>query len=676
MTDIWRVPPGSSLLMQRFVLAVVVGGSLSGLGMVAEGADDLRIDAVVVALVLCTIFAEHVPIKIPRHGLVEELTCSFTFAFGLLLYAGPAVAVVALAIASAAPDVRLHKPLIRLLFNVGQYALAMLAATLVLVVLTDLPHDAAALVRFRPEDLPAIVVAAACSFLVNSGLVATVSALQQRLPLLAHVPRDLALHAPIAILMLGMAPVIVLASQFSLWLLPFAVLPMVAVHRAGQAAITDRHRALHDSLTHLPNRLNFRSRVEAALAVPRSYGGALLILDLDRFKEVNDTLGHLLGDELLRNVGQRLMESADPLCTVARLGGDEFAVLLPGYIAEDDVQAAIDRIHEVFEAPFELSHLSLQVSASVGVARWPQHGTDVETLLQRADIALYKAKDGHVRSFEFTPGGDEHSIDRLALLGQLRDGIGRGELTVYGMPLVDLPTGTADVVEVLVRWEHPERGIVPPAVFIPHAEATGLIRPLTLEVLDQALGVCATWWAAGNRTRIAVNLSTRSLLDQGLPADVRRLLARHGLPAEALEFEITESTIMADPDRARGTLDALNEIGVSLAIDDFGTGYTSLAYLRDLPVHTLKIDRTFIAGMQVDERDLIIVRSIIDLARNLGLQVVAEGVENPEVCELLADLGCDRVQGFLFGRPCPLEPGTPPMSGVVAPVGVGLGLAG
>jgi EAL domain-containing protein (putative c-di-GMP-specific phosphodiesterase class I) len=312
------------------------------------------------------------------------------------------------------------------------------------------------------------------------------------------------------------------------------------------------------------------------------------------------------------------------------------------------------------------------VSASVGIARWPQHGTDVETLLQRADIALYKAKDGHLRSFEFTPGGDEHSVDRLALLGQLRDGIGRGELTVYGMPLVDLPTGTADVVEVLVRWDHPERGVVPPAVFIPHAESTGLIRPLTLEVLDQGLAVCASWWAAGHRTRIAVNLSTRSLLDQGLPGDVRRLLDRHGLPAEALEFEITESTIMADPERARGTLDALHGLGVSLAIDDFGTGYTSLAYLRDLPVDTLKIDRAFISGMQVHERDLIIVRSIIDLARNLGLQVVAEGVETLEVCELLADLGCDRVQGFLFGRPAALVAGLPPMAAAPEPVRAGL----
>jgi EAL domain-containing protein (putative c-di-GMP-specific phosphodiesterase class I) len=316
----------------------------------------------------------------------------------------------------------------------------------------------------------------------------------------------------------------------------------------------------------------------------------------------------------------------------------------------------------------ELEQLSLQISGSLGIARWPQHGTDVETLLQRADIALYKAKDGHVPSFEFTPGGDEHSVDRLALLGQLRDGIGRGELTVYGMPLVDLPTGAADVVEVLVRWDHPERGVVPPAVFIPHAESTGLIRQLTLEVLDQSLGICAAWWAAGHRTRVAVNLSTRSLLDQGLPEDVRRLLVRHGVPAEALELEITESTIMADPERAGGTLNALSALGVSLAIDDFGTGYTSLAYLRDLPVDTLKIDRRFISGMQEHERDLIIVRSIIDLARNLGLQVVAEGVEDTDVCELLAELGCDRVQGFLFGRPTALVPEGPPMTALAAPV--------
>jgi diguanylate cyclase (GGDEF)-like protein len=653
--------------MQRFVLSVVAAGSLGIFFTVAVGLPHLRLDAVALTLVACTVVAESVPIKIPRHGFIEELTCSFTFAFALLLYSGPVLAILSLVLASIASDLRHRKPFVRLLFNASQYALGMSAAAGVLAVFSDVPRAGAG-TAFLPGDVPAVLLAAGCFFAVNIALVGTVSALHQRVPVIRHLWADLGIQGPMANLMLGMAPVVVLVCDFSLWLLPLAVLPMVAVHRSGQAVVRDRHRALHDGLTQLPNRTNLRDRVQHALVAPHRSGGALVILDLDSFKEVNDTLGHLVGDELLRSIARRLADAVDPLATVARLGGDEFAVCLPEVTSDADLSRALDRIHEVFEQPVELEQLSLQVSGSLGIARWPQHGTDVETLLQRADIALYKAKDGHVRSFEFTPGGDEHSVDRLALLGQLRDGIGRGELTVYGMPLVDLPTGSADVIEVLVRWDHPERGVVPPAVFIPHAESTGLIRQLTLEVLDQGLGVCAAWWAVGHRTRIAVNLSTRSLLDQGLPEDVRRLLARHGLPAEALELEITESTIMADPERARGTLHALNQLGVSLAIDDFGTGYTSLAYLRDLPVDTLKIDRRFISGMQEHERDLIIVRSIIDLARNLGLQVVAEGVEGTDVCELLADLGCHRVQGFLFGRPVELVPDGPPMTGVAAPV--------
>ena len=653
--------------MQRFVLAVVSTGSLAILITIAAGLPHLRLDGVALTLVACTVAAESVPIKIPRHGFIEELTCSFTFAFALLLYSGPVLAILSLVLASVASDLRHRKPVVRLLFNASQYAIGMAAAAGVLALFSDVPRPGPG-AEFLPEDVPAVLLAAGCFFLVNIALVGTVSALHQHVPVIRHLWADLGIQGPMANLMLGMAPVVVLVCDFSLWLLPLAVLPMVAVHRSGQAVVRDRHRALHDGLTQLPNRTNLRDRVQYALAGAHRSGGALVILDLDSFKEVNDTLGHLVGDELLRRVAQRLAAAVDPIATVARLGGDEFAVCLPDVISDEDLRAALDRIHAVFEHPVELEQLSLQISGSLGIARWPQHGTDVETLLQRADIALYKAKDGHVPSFEFTPGGDEHSVDRLALLGQLRDGIGRGELTVYGMPLVDLPTGSADVIEVLVRWDHPERGVVPPAVFIPHAESTGLIRQLTLEVLDQGLGVCAAWWAAGHRTRVAVNLSTRSLLDQGLPEDVRRLLVRHGLPAEALELEITESTIMADPERARGTLNALNALGVSLAIDDFGTGYTSLAYLRDLPVDTLKIDRRFISGMQEHERDLIIVRSIIDLARNLGLQVVAEGVEGTDVCELLAELGCDRVQGFLFGRPQELVPEGPPTTGLPAPV--------
>jgi diguanylate cyclase (GGDEF)-like protein len=637
--------------VRRYVAAVSLLGTGGAAVTVALMPAALDLSPIVLVLVAVTVAAECVPIKVPRHGFTEEITSSSTFAFALLLSHGLPAALLAQLLASAVGDRRQGKAPQRIAFNVGQCGLSFLAAGGILVLLSDVPHATG--MPFSPDDMPAIVAAAITLFVCNNVLVSVVSALNQGIPVGAHLRHDAPFQASIALLLLGMSPVVVVLSDFSLWLLPLLLMPMVAVHRAGLAAVRDHHRALHDDLTDLPNRELFGQRAEVVLraAAAERRGVAFLVLDLDRFKEINDTLGHHQGDQLLRLVAERLAGVTLPEETAARLGGDEFAVVCPLPGGQADVMAVADRLLGAFDALFDLDDLQLDVEASVGVALWPEHGPDTDVLLRRADVALYEAKDSPLDLVLYDAAHDGAGVDRLALLGELRLAIDRGELSLAYMPKVALDTGAVLGMEALVRWQHPVRGVLSPDAFIPYAERTGLIGALMLEVLDQALTQAATWAAAGTPTRVAVNLSARNLLDRGLPAAVAERLARQGVPADRLELEITESTIMADPERALVVLQELAAMGVHLTIDDFGTGYSSLAYLKRLPVTTLKIDRSFVTSMLDDGQDAMIVQSTIDLARNLGLGVVAEGVEDDATRRALADLGCHAGQGFLFGVP-------------------------
>jgi diguanylate cyclase (GGDEF)-like protein len=420
-------------------------------------------------------------------------------------------------------------------------------------------------------------------------------------------------------------------------------------------AEVNEHQALHDSLTDLPNRTLFHDRVRQALTSARRdhVPAAVMIMDLDRFKEVNDTLGHASGDELLKQVGLRLSESLRESDTVARLGGDEFGVLLPKVVDAEAAVAVARKLRTTLEEPFTIHGLTLQMEASVGIALYPDHGGDVQSLLQRADVAMYVAKEHPAGCEVYTRERDDYSPDRLTLLTELRRAIDRGELLLHYQPKADLRTGEIHGVEALVRWQHPERGMIPPDEFIPAAQKTGVIGPLTMFVLDEALRQCRTWSLQGLELCVAVNLSTRNLLDLHLPEAVGELLARWEVPAGLLELEITESTILADPVRAMQILSRLDEMGVRLSIDDFGTGYSSLAYLKRLPVDELKIDKSFILGMDESENDEVIVRSTIDLGRNLGLRVVAEGVESAQGWSRLAQLGCNVAQGYYLSRPVP-----------------------
>ena len=413
------------------------------------------------------------------------------------------------------------------------------------------------------------------------------------------------------------------------------------------------HQALHDALTGLPNRLHFTIVVEDALRKARdtSTRVAVLLIDLDRFKEVNDTLGHQRGDVLLQDLALRLSESVGGDDHIARLGGDEFAIVLREVRGVAEVTECARSIGAMLQRPFLNEGLAIQVTGSIGIAIAPDHGTDGATLLRRADVAMYEAKVGGSTFEVYDPQRDRYSTRRLALAGELRDAIEAGAIAVHYQPKASLDDGSIRGVEALARWLHPRHGFVPPEEFIGLAEQTGLIRPLTEHVLRVAFRDRGRLRADGHRLSVAVNIAASSLNDLEFPDLVARLIGEYDMDPQAVTLEVTETTMMADSARARLVLGSLDEIGVTLAIDDFGTGYSSLSYLSSLPVDEVKIDRSFVMDMAVDERLAKIVTSTAGLVHSLGLRVVAEGVENRGTWDLLRAAGCDVAQGFYIARP-------------------------
>jgi diguanylate cyclase (GGDEF)-like protein len=418
-----------------------------------------------------------------------------------------------------------------------------------------------------------------------------------------------------------------------------------------------RHQALHDHLTDLPNRTLLYERMEDAIAgVVRSGGmAALLLVDLDRFKEVNDTLGHDHGDRLLEEVAQRLRGTLRRGDTLARLGGDEFAVLVRDVPNRGVVAEVAGRLQDALARPFVLNGFTAVLDASVGIAYCPDHGSDVNVLVQRADVAMYDAKRSRTGIETYAEDRDPYSAERLQLLGELREAIAAGQLVLHYQPKVDVGSDAVLGVEALVRWEHLTRGLLPPGEFVPLAERTGAIGDLTEWVLDTALAQLREWRDEGLELTMAVNLAAPNIVDESLPVLIGGLLERHGVPGALLECEISEHTVMADPHRAISVLERLRALGVRLSLDDFGTGHSSLAYLKRLPLDEVKIDRSFVIGMAENSNDAAIVRSTIDLARNLGLEVVAEGVETEAILRDLGALSCDVAQGFFLSRPLPAE---------------------
>ena len=441
-----------------------------------------------------------------------------------------------------------------------------------------------------------------------------------------------------------------------------AVLEALARELAGaleKAELVEEvlHQALHDALTGLPNRTLFHQRVQRAIAAAEPAGGrlAVMLIDLNRFKEVNDTLGHHNGDLLLQDFSRRIQHSLRPGDTVARLGGDEFGIVVPRVADERGAARVAERILKAIDEPFALNELTLDVDAAIGIALYPQHGDDPAALLQRADVAMYAAKGAQGGYEVYAAENDRYSPRRLALVTELRSAAAHGELRVHYQPKSDLRTGRVTGLEALLRWNHPRYGMVSPDEFIPIAEQTGSIRALTSFVLEEAITQCGRWRQVGLHLGIAVNLSARSLLDNELPEEIELLLRSTMVPPKSLTLELTESTMMADPVRTAQVLERLHRLGVQLSIDDYGTGYSSLSYLRRLPVDEMKIDKSFVMSMGDDDNDDVIVRSTVDLGHNLGLRVVAEGVEDEQSWARLVALGCDSAQGFWLSRPVPAD---------------------
>jgi diguanylate cyclase (GGDEF)-like protein len=414
--------------------------------------------------------------------------------------------------------------------------------------------------------------------------------------------------------------------------------------------------AYEDPLTDLANRSRFSNELSRAIAeaIQGRYKLSILMMDLDRFKYVNDTLGHGVGDHVLREVSRRLGRAVLEADCIARLGGDEFAILLRSG-SDANCSETARRIIAALEVPILYEDQPLDVGTSIGIAHYPEHGRDAQTLVRNADIAMYAAKRHKAGFAIYDPHYDTSQQEHLSLLGELRRAVERDELRLYYQPKVSLSSSNISAVEALLRWEHPVRGLVPPGMFIPFAEHTGYIKLLTRWVMREAIRQCGAWLCEGLRLQVAVNISARDLMNRELPAEVGALLAEHGVPPALLCLEITESGFMEDPANAQKVLDRLAELGVRLSIDDYGTGYSSLSYIMRLPVQELKIDRSFISRMAVDEEISTIVRSTIELGHNLGLEVVAEGVEDLPVWNLLRALGCDDAQGFYMSRPLAAE---------------------
>jgi diguanylate cyclase (GGDEF)-like protein len=425
--------------------------------------------------------------------------------------------------------------------------------------------------------------------------------------------------------------------------------------RVLREASRHEYEASHDHLTGLTNRAFFLRAGAAAIDASAEVGSCtgLLLIDLDHFKEVNDALGHATGDRLLREVAGRLLHAVRGEGTVARLGGDEFAVLLPGLQDAEVADVVADRLLEVLAQPLDCEGIKLSVEASIGVAAFPEDGLEVDELLRRADIALYEAKESRGSARHYRGDRDATNFERLTLAAELRNALERDEVVLHFQPQVDLGTGRVVGIEVLSRWQHPTRGLLGPAEFIPVADHTGLARAFTAHVLEQAVATAAAWLRADSQLSLAVNLSARNLLDRQLPDDVARVLAKHGVAGRQLVLEITETSVVSDLELAEHVLADLRSLGVELSVDDFGTGYSSLALLQRIAVNEIKVDRSFVAGAHGSRSDRAIVRATVELGHSLGLRVVAEGVEDASTHELLIGLGCDRAQGYLLGRPVP-----------------------
>jgi len=612
--------------------------------------------AALIVLTALVVFGELRPVVTSR-SYGEGVTPSIAFTFAIAFLWGPLPALLAQAIGSVVADVAVRKAWWRVVFNPAQYAVSLVLAwgAMALAGYSAQPGQLADPVA---ADLAPMAVGWVVYFLANnlvvSGLVSCYTG--DRFPTLFFEDFRYLIASNFSVFVIS--PLVALAVRTSLVWVLLLLPPLVAIYRTSAMSLDKEHQANHDPLTGLPNRKYLVDHLNRTLAEADGRLVALFLLDLDRFKEVNDTLGHQTGDRLLQHVAARIHSALRPDDLVARLGGDEFAVVLPNVPDPDAAEEVARRILAAVAEPFSFEGVLLEPEASIGIAFAPDHGADVQALQRSADVAMYLAKEERSGVEMYAVARDRHSTGRLGLLGALRLGIDTDELELHYQPKLALSSGAVVGVEALVRWRHPTRGLILPDEFVPLAEHSGLMHRLTAFVIDEALAQAQRWWSVGLQVPVAVNVSARDLHGPLLARAVARGLTRHELPATALRLELTERVLMAEPGRVADSLSTLERLGVRLSLDDFGTGYSSMVLLKRLPVSEIKVDRSFVvrAGQSAD--DAAIVKSLVDLAHALGIVAVAEGVETEEVWDLLGELGCDQAQGWFISPPMPAERAT------------------
>jgi diguanylate cyclase (GGDEF)-like protein len=629
---------------------VVLAWAVSQLGL--SGLSHLAHDPRFWVIAALIVVGEVRPIATPGRSGPDAPVISLAFSFAALLFWGFPAAALLRVISTALVGAAKRKAPHRIAFNAAQFTLDLGAAGLVIAAsrLHPVPGD-----PWLPngQGLPSVALAAVAYFVVNFLLVGTAVALHARTPYFRTLWANLPYQAFANFVLLSAAPLIAVVLSRSPMLLVLFLLPVTAVYVNAEIAMQREHQAHHDELTGLSNRKLLVRKTEEALAEAARSGRAIgfLLLDLDRFKEVNDTLGHPAGDRLLRLVAHRLTHSVRPGDIVARLGGDEFAVLLPPVREVSAAREVAARLRAAIAEPIRLEGMSIEIEASVGLSLYPDDATGFELLMQHADVAMYLAKERRTGVERYVADSDRNSPARLALLGDLRRGIDRGELELQFQPKVYLSDRRTAGMEALVRWRHPVRGTMRPDEFIPMVEHSYLMRDLTARVVDMALAQASQWWRDGLPVQVSLNVAARDLLDAGLAETISRGLANTGLPPEAVLLEINERVLTSEPAHAAAAAECLASLGIALSLDDFGTGYSSLVRLRQLPVTEVKIDSSFIGRMLESVDDEVIVRSIVDLVHALGIRSVAEGVESAEVAAALRVMGCDAAQGWYFSRP-------------------------
>jgi diguanylate cyclase (GGDEF)-like protein len=601
------------------------------------------------------IIGELRPIPVSRGADAgDELSISSTIAVALLFLTAPGVAVAAQAAALIVDEARGRRQWSRLVFNISQYTVALLGTRAVFSAVAGesiLGRPAV----FTPHDLPAAFLSALAFFVLNTGLTGVAVALATRMPVRRLVQADLRYHLPTDCVLLALAPLVTESLAWSIVALPLLMLPLIAVHRSAQLASQREHEALHDALTGLPNRTSLLMRLRQACEDIDSVPMAVMMLDLDHFKEVNDTLGHYVGDRLLVEVASRLRGALRQGDFIARLGGDEFAILAYHTETESEALDVAARVRAAFDTTFPLSGADLAAQCSLGIALAPRDGSDEDLLLKRADVALYDAKTARGSVMIYDGSRDDHSVERLALVADLRRGIESGDVFPLYQPQCDATSGEVIGVEALARWRHPQAGILAPSEFLDVAEGAGMLDALTDSLLGQCLDHLASWHNAGQMIRLSLNVSPRTMRDVRFVDRVRVALEKAGIEPRWLTLEVTEHVMVGDAARSIRELERLRRLGCRIAIDDFGTGYSSIAYLKRLPVDELKIDRSFVSELGENPKDEIIVRAIVDLGHRFGLDVTAEGVETEPAWALLAAIGCDAIQGYRLARPLTAE---------------------